>query len=107
MSKMSELMQKLQQDGVSEDQIAVILAEIAKAASLKLYTQLVNAIDDNDRELLEETADKGEDEQENLLEALYQKYYDTTPDQAVTDLQEQFAETFLENYDLAAIKNQK
>jgi len=106
MSKMDELLQKLQQDGVSEDQIGIILAEITKAASAKLYTQLVNAIDEQDRQLLDKIAENGEDEADKLLDVLYKKYYETSADQAVNDLQEQFAVTFLENYNKEAVTNQ-
>ena len=103
MTKMEELLQKLQADNVDEDQIAIILTEVTKAASVKLYTQLVNALDDKERQLLDETTVNGEQETNGLLDALYQRHYSTTADQAVTDLQEQFASSFLENYDLAEI----
>lgn len=98
MTKVHELLTKLQQDGVSENEIAVIVAEVTKAASLKLYTQLVHAIDESDRQLLEETAGRDEEETQQLLEVLYKKYYQISANEAVTELQEQFATDFLKNY---------
>jgi len=106
MSKLDELLTKLQQDGLSEDQITVILAEITKAATTKLYTQLVTAVDEKDRQFLEETVENDEEETSQLLDAYYQKYYDIPADQAVDELQEQVATTFLANYDAETIRSQ-
>lgn len=100
MSKIDDLFSLLKEDGVPETEMTAMLAELTKMSATKLYTQLVSALSDEDAQLLDEVADD-ESESEQLLNTLYQKYYNQSADEAITQLQEKFATEFLNNYQKA------
>ena len=94
MSKMNDLLAKLEEEGLNGVQVSTILAELTKMSSSKIFAQLVSALDENDKAILEDNRDS-EEISEKILGALYKKYYGKTADEAVEEMQEKFASDFL------------
>jgi len=97
MSYFQQLLQTLKENGVQENEVGIILADLMKSASLKLYTQILDKLNDEDKQSLDAAADDQE-KSLALLNELYQKYMNKTPDEAMEELQEEFAQKFLVGY---------
>jgi hypothetical protein len=69
-----------------------------KLSSSKIFIQLVSVISEEDKDLLEENSEN-EEMTRGVLNALYQKYHGQTTDQAIEELQEEFAQVFLDGLD--------
>jgi len=97
MSNIQKLLTTLQQDGVDEDEISFIFAEMTKGASVKLYTQAMIMFDE-DKKI--QVADAETEEEEGELMDLFYKYYTgKTPEESIKEYQEEFAKNFIEKYE--------
>lgn len=99
MSQFNDLIQKLQSDGVPEDEISLILAEITRASAVKLMTQMMAVLDDDQKEQIEEA--ETDEEVKKLLDLFYEAKYEQTTDAAIEELQELFAEGYMNAQDTA------
>ena len=99
MSQFNDLIQKLQSDGVPEDEISLILAEITRASAVKLMTQMMAVLDDDQKEQIEEA--ETDEEVKKLLDLFYEAKYEQTTDAAIEKLQELFAEGYMNAQDTA------
>lgn len=104
MTKFEELIQTLKKDGKTEEEIAMIVAEVMRAASLKLYTQSMLMLSDDEKKQVEAVED--EEKAEKLLDEFYKKHIGQTPAQAIDELREKFAKGFLEQYEKDQPSNQ-
>jgi len=97
MSSFDQLIQTLKNDGKTEKEIGEVLAEIMRATSSKLYTELMLELTDEERKQID-----GEDDDKKAKEmilSLYQKHTGKTPEQTVNEFKETFAKGFLEQYE--------
>lgn len=94
MMTFEDLLAKLEEDGVNPAEIATIIAEVSKASALKLYTQTMAALTEEQLQQVDETKDpKAVDA---LLEAFYELHYDQTAAAAIEEYQNEFAQKYSE-----------
>jgi len=96
MSTFDKLMTKLQADGVSPEEMGVIVAEVMQAAMLKLFTQMRVNLTEAEKRQIDETKDQ--EEMGRLFDQFYQAHFNQTVAEAIEELREQFAQGFLEKY---------
>ncbi|MGD9129429.1 MAG: hypothetical protein PVJ09_03005 [Candidatus Woesebacteria bacterium] len=96
MTYFEELLKILEEEKVEAGEIAVIVAELMKASTFKLYTQLLSVMSPEEKEQLQKA--KSEEAANQLLNTLYPKYHQKTVEEAIIELQDSFAQKFLKNY---------
>lgn len=96
MPSFDELMQILADNQVSEEEIAIITAELVKAATLKLYTEIMTELTDEEQAALE----KAENEQAEgeLLDSFYELHMGKKPEEAIREYQDELAKNFLVDF---------
>lgn len=97
MSKISDLIKMMQDDGVEEEEITLTLEEMTKSTAMELFTHLLSLISKDEAELLDAVADDQE-RVDQLVDEMYQKYEGKTTEQAVDEMNARFIEAFLEGY---------
>lgn len=96
MSNFDQLIQTLKDDGKSEKEIGEVLAEVIRAASSKLYTELMMELTEEERKQVDQEDD--DKKAREMMLTFYQRHTGKTPEQTVDELKETFAKGFLEQY---------
>jgi len=97
MSNFDQLIQTLKNDGKGEEEIGEVLAEVMRATSSKLYTELMLELTDEERKEIDQEDD--DKKAREMMFSLYQKHTGKTPEETVNEFKEVFAKGFLEQYE--------
>ncbi len=100
MSKFQQMIQVLEENNTPEEDIAILLTEIIKAASMMLYTQGLATFSEEQQSAL--SAADNEEVANALIDSFYELNTGKTPAAAIEEYQESFAEEFLKNYQPAS-----
>lgn len=93
--KLVQVVDILQHQGYSEDQIAQILADLTRASYEKLYSQALLVLTDEDLEKIEKVSD---DQMADEIRYFYKLRTGMDPEQEAQKFLDDFAQGFLDEY---------
>lgn len=95
MTTYKQLIEKLTEDeSIPPEEVAAVITEVGKAAAMKLYNQTIMSLTEEEQQQVENA--QNEDEADRLLNQFYQLHYGKTPAEAMIELEEEFAQKFME-----------
>jgi|SRR6185369_12307389 len=90
------VIEKMQKQGETEDQIAQTLADLTQAATVVLYKEALDTLSDDDMQKIEDCPD--DTTANKLIAQLYAQRRGTTPEQLVHVFLKKFVEEYLEEH---------
>lgn len=87
------VIEMLQKDGATEDQIATVLADLIQAATVLLYKQALEMFSDEDMQKIESA--QNEHDANKLILEIYSQQIGSTPEESLNVFLKEFVEKFI------------
>lgn len=97
-NKIQKLISTLNEDGASEEEVAIVLEQMTTSSARELFVHLVTIVEEEEARLLTEIAED-EERSSQFIDEMCLKHEGKTSTQLVDEINSRFIDTFLEGYE--------